>query len=230
MINENYITIQGWMINNLKLKGNELMLYAIIYGFSQDGKTEYYGSQRYISNALKISLPTVNSLIKKLLSKKLIINTSESHYIATVKETLTPQKEPLKKLKQSVKETLTIGVKETLTNNNNTNNKNNNKNNIDFLLLLDFLINKTGRKFKLINKTVRKSFNARIREGYTKEIIMNSIINASNNQYHKDNGSQYLTPEFFSRASTLDKYGSEAVVVEKTEVSQKMNEGTFVNF
>ena len=33
--NENYVLIQGWMINELKLKGNELLIYALIYGFSQ---------------------------------------------------------------------------------------------------------------------------------------------------------------------------------------------------
>lgn len=133
MDNKNYINIQGWMINNLKLKGNELILYAIIYGFSQDGESEYYGSQRYIAKALGVSVPTVNKTIKKLLDKNLIKNTSESHYKAVsvkksltegVKESLTPV---LKKVKQGVKESLTIGVKESLTNNNNTNNKNNNK-------------------------------------------------------------------------------------------------------
>lgn len=31
---ENYITIQGWMRTELDLKGNELNLYAIIYGFT----------------------------------------------------------------------------------------------------------------------------------------------------------------------------------------------------
>lgn len=121
MNNENYINIQGWMINDLKLKGNELILYAIIYGFSQDGKSEYYGSQRYISKAMSISLPTSNSLINKLLKKGLIVKTSESHY-HTVKETLTPKKEVLKKVIQGVKETYTVGVKETYTNNNKTNN------------------------------------------------------------------------------------------------------------
>ena len=49
MKNENYITILGWMVNNLELKGNELILFAIIHGFSRDGDTEYYGSQRYIA-------------------------------------------------------------------------------------------------------------------------------------------------------------------------------------
>ena len=34
MENNNYINIQGWMINNLGLKGNALVIYAIIYGFS----------------------------------------------------------------------------------------------------------------------------------------------------------------------------------------------------
>lgn len=33
--NENYLVIQGWMITELKLKGNELLIYAIIYGFSR---------------------------------------------------------------------------------------------------------------------------------------------------------------------------------------------------
>ena len=37
MDNENYILITGWMVNELKLKGSELFVYALIYGFSQDG-------------------------------------------------------------------------------------------------------------------------------------------------------------------------------------------------
>ena len=32
---ENYITIQGWMVTELKLKGNELLIYALIFGFTQ---------------------------------------------------------------------------------------------------------------------------------------------------------------------------------------------------
>ena len=134
MKDENYINIQGWMINKLKLKGNELIVYAIIYGFTQDGESEYHGSQRYIAKAIGSSLPTANAVINKLLDKGLIIKTQQSYYMAvketltdgSVKETLTPV---LKKLKQSVKETLTESVKETLTNNNNIINNNNNINN-----------------------------------------------------------------------------------------------------
>ena len=97
------------------------------------------------------------------------------------------------------------------TNKDNKDNKDNKESNeLDFVKLLSFINQKTGRKFKTINDKVKNKYKARLKEGYTKEDILNSIINASNLQYHKENGCQYLTPEFFSRATTLDKYGNEA--------------------
>ena len=47
--NENYITIQGWMINELGLKGNSLIIYANIYGFSQNNDCEFIGSANYLA-------------------------------------------------------------------------------------------------------------------------------------------------------------------------------------
>ena len=47
---ESYINIQGWMINKLGLKGNDLIVYAIIYGFSQDMKSSFKGSQQYLAD------------------------------------------------------------------------------------------------------------------------------------------------------------------------------------
>jgi uncharacterized phage protein (TIGR02220 family) len=77
---------------------------------------------------------------------------------------------------------------------------------IDFKILLDFINKKTQRSFRTISDKVKKSFKARLKEGYTKEDIGNAINNAIKTQYHIDNNYQYLTPEFFSRSSTLDKY------------------------
>lgn len=79
---------------------------------------------------------------------------------------------------------------------------------LDYVKLLSFINLKTGRKFKTINDNVRKKFKARLKDGYTKEDIQNAIVNACNASYHIENGKQYLTPEFFSRSDTLDKYGS----------------------
>ena len=47
---DNYILIAGWMITDLHLKGNELIVFAIIYGFSQDGVGTFNGSLQYISD------------------------------------------------------------------------------------------------------------------------------------------------------------------------------------
>ena len=46
---ENYITIQGWMVTDLKLKGNSLLIYAIIYGFSQEENQRFNGSRQYLA-------------------------------------------------------------------------------------------------------------------------------------------------------------------------------------
>ena len=83
-----------------------------------------------------------------------------------------------------------------------------NNNNINFDKLLSFLNSKTGRNFKVINERTKKKYNARLKEGYTKDDILNAIINAVNSDYHKDNNFTYLTPEFFSRSETLDKYSN----------------------
>ena len=51
MVKENtYINIQAFMRNDLNLKGNELLVYAIIYGFSQDEETKFTGSSTYIAD------------------------------------------------------------------------------------------------------------------------------------------------------------------------------------
>lgn len=114
MNNENYITIQGWMINELRLKGNKLILFAIIYGFSQDGNSEYFGSLSYIQNALKISRPTAISLLKRLINENLIERVSESKYRVV--------KKLYHQNPDTSKETLLAGSKETLPNKYNTNN------------------------------------------------------------------------------------------------------------
>ena len=69
MIDNNYIVIQGWMINQLNLKGNELLCYALIYGFSQDGKSEFIGSASYIAGWLNIDKRRVFDVLKRLTEK-----------------------------------------------------------------------------------------------------------------------------------------------------------------
>mgnify|MGYP000830993025 CR=1 FL=1 len=45
---QSYIVVLDWMVEKYHLKGNELLAYALIYGFSQDEESEYKGSYSYI--------------------------------------------------------------------------------------------------------------------------------------------------------------------------------------
>lgn len=69
----NFIAIQGWMRTKLNLKGNELLIYALIYGFSQDENSKFSGTRRYIAEWCGCSLKTVDNTIASLLVKKLIV-------------------------------------------------------------------------------------------------------------------------------------------------------------
>ena len=69
----NFVTIQGWMRTKLNLKGYELIVYALIYGFSQDGNSKFSGTRRYIAEWCGCSMRTVDNTLASLLSKQLII-------------------------------------------------------------------------------------------------------------------------------------------------------------
>lgn len=63
-----YITIQSWMVTDLHLKGNELLTYAIIFGFTQDGSW-YQGTRGYIAEWCGCSKDTVSRCLNALLDK-----------------------------------------------------------------------------------------------------------------------------------------------------------------
>ncbi len=70
MINPNaYYTVQGWMLSELGLKGNALAVYAVIYGFSQDGVSEYAGSSKYLCEWLGCSKKTILTTLADLTEK-----------------------------------------------------------------------------------------------------------------------------------------------------------------
>ena len=86
----NFVTIQGWMITKLGLKGNALIVYAIIYGFSQDGRTHFTGSLQYLADWTSTTKPGVHKILRSLVNKgfirkkdKLINNVKFCEYYVT---------------------------------------------------------------------------------------------------------------------------------------------------
>lgn len=83
-----YINIQWWMIYDLDLSWNELLLYALIYWYTQDWKNEYHWTLNYIANWLKISRRSAINLLQKLQEKWYIIKTKESYFKTSEKVAL----------------------------------------------------------------------------------------------------------------------------------------------
>lgn len=75
-INErNFITLEGWMRTDLKLSGNELIVYAIIYGFSQNKQGTFTGSLQYLADWVGCSKRTVMRTLNRLVEAKFITKT-----------------------------------------------------------------------------------------------------------------------------------------------------------
>ena len=95
--------------------------------------------------------------------------------------------------------------------------------NIDYQALLEFVNKSFGRSFKVVSDKIQRSYKARLKDGYKKEDILNAIRNCKENAYHKENNYQYCTPEFFSRAETLDKYADRTIVTESDSILAILN-------
>lgn len=64
----NYIVIQPWMFKNLKLSVNEALVFAIIYGFSQDNQSWYRGGSYYIEQTTPLTQRTAKTHLSTLES------------------------------------------------------------------------------------------------------------------------------------------------------------------
>jgi hypothetical protein len=137
--NENYITIQGWMINELGLKGNSLIIYATIYGFSQTNNCEFTGSANYLAEWCGCSRQTVITTLNKLVADNLIIKTEEfknnvkfCSYHVNLTGCQNSLQGGVKKFDRGVSKNLTGGCQNSLHNNIDKNNRNKNiEDNID---------------------------------------------------------------------------------------------------
>ena len=72
MERNDYITIQAYMVTELGLSGNNLIIYALIHGFCKDGVHEFKGSINYICEWTNLTRNTVIAILKQLVESELL--------------------------------------------------------------------------------------------------------------------------------------------------------------
>ena len=206
---ENYINIQGWMVTKLGLKGNELLIYAIIYGFSQTEDQTFNGSLQYLADWTNSTKQGVTKNLKALVEKGYIIkedkyinNVKFCEYYATKLDTV------YNKVAQGIQQSLTgyttkfnTPMQQSLTNNinNNIDNKLDNiielKDNVPYQEIVNYLNNSAGTNYRASSKKTRELIKARINEGYTLEDFR-VVIEKKTRDWINDNKMKgYLRPE-----------------------------------
>ena len=85
-ISKNFITVQGWMAQNLNLKGNNLLTFALIFGFCQDKESQFKGSLKYICEWLQCSRGTAMNALSFLVENDMIVKKVISKNLVTFNE------------------------------------------------------------------------------------------------------------------------------------------------
>lgn len=67
-----YVVIPSFAVNDMHLKGNELLVFSVIWGFSQDGSSWFKGSRGYLADWCGASKGTVDNALAKLVEKGLV--------------------------------------------------------------------------------------------------------------------------------------------------------------
>lgn len=220
----NYITILDFMTSDLKLKGNELIVFALIYGFSQNGESEFRGSLTYIQERTNLTRPTVVDVLSKLVDKGYITkkeefrnNTKICSYSASKeillgvvkfssfgsKETLPPILYNTKDIKKDIYSQVNEETKTEITE------------------IIKYLNSKTNKSFRVEAKSNRKPIFARLKEGY-KIRDFKKVIDTKARDWLGTEMDEYLCPQTLFSASKFEKYLNQSVVPTKNKIEDEV--------
>ena len=178
----NFVTIQSYMVTDLKLKGNELIIYAIINGFCQDGEHKFNGSLLYLADWTNSTKQGVIKNLKSLVEKGYIIKNSENINGVNKVEYYTTM------FNRGIKQSLIGGIKQSLTNNIYIDKIE------DIKEIIDYLNTKLNTNYKSNTKQTQSMINARFKEGFTVEDFK-MVIDKKYKEWLNTEFEQYLTPQ-----------------------------------
>lgn len=176
---KNHVVLHGWFITELKLKGNELLVYAIIYGFCQDGENKFEGGLKYLQEWTCSSKNTVLKSLRTLEEKSLVRKEEETKN--GIKFCKYSTIEPVVQNLNHGCENETSGAK---TEHNNIYIINNIINHLNIIL---------GSKFKPGVQKTQDLITARLKEGFTEEDFY-TVIDKKYAEWNGTDFAKYLRP------------------------------------
>lgn len=188
----NYINIQSFMVKDLNLKGNELLIYAIIYGFSQADNTSFTGGLQYLADWTNSTKQGVIKNLKSLIEKG-YISKSEKHingikfceYRSTMFNGVlnNVEQEPLNYVEQGIKQRLP---------NKELHNKPIDNNYIKNIV--EYLNAKAGTQYRSSTESTARHIKARLNEGFTVDDFF-TVIDKKCAEWKGTDMEKYLRPE-----------------------------------
>ena len=89
---------------------------------------------------------------------------------------------------------------------------------IDSSKLLSVFNSILGKQARVVPVKAKTQLKQRLKEGYTKDDIVNAIRNASKDPHHIDSNYKYLTLEFITRSDKLERFVTMADFKIKTQI------------
>ncbi len=197
--NDNYIVIQGFMVNNLELKGNDLLVYAVIFGFSQLKNQRFTGSLQYLADWTNSSKQGVQKNLKSLLDKGLIAK--EDRIINGVKFVEYYATE-LYRVYNSVAGGIQLSCTNNIDNNINIKEKEERENPITFY----------ENNFGLISPYVAENINTYIADGIKEDLIIEAMKTAVDNNVRRWNYVRTILNDCINNnIKTLEQYKAKQI-------------------
>lgn len=216
---DSYCNIQGWMIEDLNLGGNELIVYAVIFGFCRDGSSWYKLSQEYVAKWCGITTRGLRKILKSLEEKGLLLIKYHGKGEVSEYKALKPDDDEVEEQSSAstgtkfrqyrnsvppVEELSSANTSNNIYNNINNNTKEINKESQlenDFEELWKLYPRKRGKEAAF------KSYKKAIKDGATNEEIKQGILNLIED-IRKNKTEEKFIPygsTFFSRKSWSDE-------------------------
>lgn len=193
---ENYISVHGWMLVDLGLKGNELLIYACIYGFSQAENQVFSGSLQYLADWTNSTKQGVIKCLKSLVEKGYIVKNDKTiNGVKFCEYHATELTGVLNKVDRGMQQSLTGGIKPNLPNNlvpDTDIDKLGNKKDI-YVEIISYLNAKLGTSYRATTKATQEHINARLKDGFTVEDFYKVIDNRCK-EWKGTKMAEYLRP------------------------------------